>query len=36
MNVYPGVPHGFRRYGDLEASHQYDEDLLMAIQWLLK
>ncbi|KAN0094235.1 Alpha/Beta hydrolase fold [Hyaloscypha variabilis] len=36
VNVYPGVPHGFRRYGELEASQQYDKDLLEAFKWLLK
>ncbi|RDL29588.1 uncharacterized protein BP5553_10707 [Venustampulla echinocandica] len=36
VNVYPGVPHGFRRYRDLKMSRQYDKDLVKAFKWLLQ
>ncbi|PVH76490.1 lipase [Cadophora sp. DSE1049] len=36
VNLYLGVPHGFRRFGELEASRQYDQDLVNAFAWLLK
>jgi len=36
VNVYPGVPHGFRRFEGLEASRQWDIDTVQAIKRLLK
>ncbi|KAH7395528.1 Alpha/Beta hydrolase protein [Cadophora sp. MPI-SDFR-AT-0126] len=36
INIYSGVPHGFRRFGELQASRQYDHDLVDAFAWLLK
>ncbi|KIX03813.1 uncharacterized protein Z518_07366 [Rhinocladiella mackenziei CBS 650.93] len=36
FNVYPGMPHGFRRYGELEASMRWDRDHFRAIEDLLE
>ncbi len=35
LDVYPGLPHGFRRYDGLEASRQWDIDTMQAIRRLL-
>lgn len=36
VHVFPGVPHGFRRYGDkLAASPKWDEVMSDAIPWAL-
>ncbi|KAK5059798.1 hypothetical protein LTR84_009681 [Exophiala bonariae] len=35
FNVYQGVPHGFRRYGELEASKRWDRDHFDAIRNIL-
>lgn len=36
VNVFPGVPHGFRRYGDkLSASKKWDEVMSDGISWAL-
>lgn len=36
VNVFPGVPHGFRRYGDkLSASKRWDEVMSGGITWAL-
>lgn len=35
FDVYPGMPHGFKRYGILEASKKWDEDHLNAVRRLL-
>ena len=36
VNVFPGVPHGFRRHGDkLSASKRWDEVMSGGITWAL-
>ncbi|KAJ5385693.1 hypothetical protein N7509_008234 [Penicillium cosmopolitanum] len=36
MNVYPGLPHGFRRYRDLKATQQWFKDHVAAAEKLLE
>lgn len=34
VNVFKGVPHGFRRFGDkLSVSKRWDEVMVEGIQW---
>lgn len=35
FNVYQGVPHGFRRHAELEASERWDKDHFAAIARIL-
>ncbi|KAL1955021.1 hypothetical protein VTO42DRAFT_312 [Malbranchea cinnamomea] len=37
VDVYPGVPHGFRRYGDglPSACKRWDETIYEGIKWAL-
>lgn len=33
VSVFPGFPHGFRRWGDLLASKAFDARVLDSIRW---
>ncbi|CAK7233716.1 hypothetical protein SBRCBS47491_008706 [Sporothrix bragantina] len=35
VHVFPGMPHGFRRYSDLRASWRWDELLVEGCRWFL-
>jgi hypothetical protein len=35
VDLFPGVPHGFRRFADLPSSRRYDELLIENIRWAL-
>ncbi|KIW63045.1 hypothetical protein PV04_09923 [Phialophora macrospora] len=35
VNIFPGLPHGFRRFGSLKASARWDELIVEGIQWCL-
>ena len=36
VNVFPGLPHGFRRYGDkLSGSKKWDDVITDGIKWAL-
>lgn len=36
VQVFPGVPHGFRRWAQLEASKAYEESVLQHLSWLFQ
>jgi hypothetical protein len=35
VNIFPGLPHGFRRFGSLKASARWDELVVEGIQLCL-
>jgi hypothetical protein len=34
-HVFPGMPHAFRRHGDLPSSKNWDDVMVDCIQWCL-
>jgi hypothetical protein len=36
VHIFPGLPHGFRRFDILESSRTWDDLLLRNLEWLLK
>jgi acetyl esterase/lipase len=35
VHVFPGLPHGFRRFADLPSSRRWDELMIENIKWAL-
>jgi len=35
VHVFPGLPHGFRRFDDLPSSRRWDELVVEGIKWSL-
>lgn len=35
VHVFPGLPHGFRRFADLPSSRRWDELVVESIKWAL-
>lgn len=36
VNIYPGLPHGFRRWTKLQATQAFDYDIVKSINALMK
>jgi hypothetical protein len=35
VHLFPGMPHAFRRYGELWSSQRFDQVLMLLINWAL-
>lgn len=36
VNIYPGLPHGFRRWTNLHATEAFDSDIVKSMKALIK